>query len=76
MAQDISEQLSSDNIINELTNEEFLDAIYGVGEKSVESITDFFNKEDTRKIFEQLKNYGVNVDPKKYSDHIDADNTK
>jgi DNA ligase (NAD+) len=90
MAQDLAEAIQNSlvhkggefriqnewEMMNIFTNEEFLRWIYGIWEKSIKSITDFFNNENTRKIFEQLKEYWVNSDPKKYSDYIDADSAK
>lgn len=75
-AQDITEQLKSENFIEELTNEEFLSSIYGIGEKIVESMNTFFHNKHNLTVFEQLKAYGVNVDPKKYTDQIKASEAK
>ncbi|MFA7298316.1 MAG: NAD-dependent DNA ligase LigA [Candidatus Absconditabacterales bacterium] len=76
MAQDISEQLNSENIISQLTNQEFLRSIYGIGEKSVETITQFFSNKEKLQLFHQLQSYGVNMDPKKYSDLLRASDAK
>jgi NAD-dependent DNA ligase len=76
MAQDVSEQLESQDFINQLTNEEFLRSIYGIGEKTVESMTTFFTTQDNLQLIEQLQQYGVNMDPKKYSDILKASDAK
>ena len=84
MAQDIAWQIQNSEfrmqnkweMINLLTDEEFLRWIYWIGEKSIETITTFFSDKKNLAILEQLKNYGVNLDPKKHSDHIDTDTAK
>lgn len=69
-------RIQNECIINTLTDTEWLWNIYGIGEKSVESIIHFFTVENTRKIFEQLKAYGVNMDPKKYNDIVKTNEAK
>jgi len=76
MAQDIAKQLSNKEMMQELTNKEFLVAIYGIGEKSVESITTFFQNKYNIKLLEQLTEYGVNMDPKKYTDNSNISEAK
>ncbi len=76
IAQDISEQLQSQDFMSELTNEEFLRSIYWIGEKTVENLTKFFTAKDNLDLLEQLKGYGVNMDPKKYSDILKASDAK
>ena len=76
MAQDISEQIESQDFISQLTNEEFLRSIYGIGEKTVESMTKFFTAKHNLQLIEQLKHYGVSMDPKKYSDILKASEAK
>lgn len=76
MAQDIAEQLTSENFITQLTNKEFLSSIYGIGEKTVKSMHTFFHNKHNLAILEQLKTYWVNMDPQKYSDQIKASDTK
>jgi len=76
MAQDIAEQLSSKDFIIELTNEEFLSSIYGIGEKTVKSMDTFFHNKHNLTILKQLKEYGVNMDPKKYTDQIKVSEAK
>lgn len=76
MAQDISEQLHSEHFIDEVTNEEFLSSIYGIGEKTVQSMTKFFHAKHNLKLLDQLKTYGVNMDPNKYNDLIKASEAK
>lgn len=78
MAQDLSEAMIHEKweMIDVLTNEEFLRWIYWIWEKSIETITAFFKDKKNLDIFEQLKNYGVNLDPKAYTDFIKADEAK
>lgn len=84
MAQDVTEaiQNSEFRIQNEwemiyiLTNKEFLESIYGIGEKSVDTISTFFSDKKNLQLLEQLKVYGVNMDPKKYSDTLKASEAK
>ncbi len=76
MAQDISEQLHHKDFIKDLTNEEFLSNIYGIGEKTVQSVTSFFTAKHTIKLLDELKAYGVNLDPKKHSDTLKASEAK
>jgi NAD-dependent DNA ligase len=59
-----------------LTNIDFLNSIYGIGEKTVENIKKFFTTKHNLNVLEQLKDYGVNMDPKKYSDHLKASEAK
>ncbi len=49
-----------DNIMN-ATTEEFTD-IFDVGEISGKNVVEFFNNPDNRKIIEELKEYGVNME--------------
>jgi len=42
----------------------------------VESITKFFTAKHNLKLLGQLKQYGVNMDPKKYSDLLKASEAK
>jgi NAD-dependent DNA ligase len=44
-------------MIDLFSNEELLRSIYGIGEKSVESITVFFTNKTNLNVLEQLKNY-------------------
>lgn len=76
MAQDISEQLHHEDIIKDLTDKEFLSNIYGIGEKTVESITKFFSTKHNLKLLDELKDYGVNLNPNKYSDILKASEAK
>lgn len=78
MAQDLTNTMIDEKweMRNLLTNEEFLRWIYGIWEKSVETITAFFSDKKNLNILEQLKKYGVNFDPKKYSDLLKASETK
>ena len=76
MAQDLAEQLTSKDLFSQVTNEEFLRSIYWIGEKTVESITSFFQNKHNLKILEQLEEAGVNFDPKKYTDLIKASEAK
>lgn len=76
MAQDIAEQLTDEDIVAQLTNEEFLSSIYGIGEKTVKNMTKFFHAKHNLKLLEQLKEYWVNMNAKKYSDHLKASEAK
>lgn len=76
MAQDLAEQLTSKDFFSQVTNEEFLRSIYGIGEKTVESITSFFTSKHNLKILDQLQQSNVNFDPKKYTDLIKASEAK
>ena len=77
MAQDIASQMNDEWwMMNNLTDAEWLWNIYGIGEKSVETITTFFSDQKNLHLLEQLKNYGVNMDPKKYSDILKASEAK
>ena len=76
MAQDLAEQLTNKDFFPQVTNEEFLRSIYGIGEKTVESITGFFQNKHNLKLLEQLEQVGVNFDPKKYTDLIKASEAK
>ncbi|HMS91553.1 MAG TPA: helix-hairpin-helix domain-containing protein, partial [Candidatus Absconditabacterales bacterium] len=78
MAQDLAKEMINDTLkmIDLVTNQELLRSIYGIGEKSVESISTFFQDKDNIKLLKQLEAYGVNMDPKKYTDHIRTDEVK
>ncbi len=78
MAQDLTNAMINDKweMIDLLTNQEFLWSVYGIGEKTVESMTKFFTTKHNLKLLEQLKRYGVNMDPKKYSDLLKASEAK
>ena len=78
IAQDLTNTMIDEKweMKNLLTNEEFLRWIYWIGEKSVETITAFFSDKKNLNILEQLKKYGVNFDPKKYSDLLKASEAK
>ena len=78
IAQDLTNTMIDEKweMRNLLTNEEFLRWIYGIWEKSVETITAFFSDKKNLNILEQLKKYGVNFDPKKYSDLLKASEAK
>ncbi len=77
MAQDIASQMNDEWwMMNDMTNSEWLRSIYGIGEKSVQSITKFFHSKHNLKLLEQLREYWVNMDPKKYNDHINPNEAK
>jgi len=86
MAQDLSEGIlnfefwilnwDTHSIIEEISNQEFLSSVYGIGEKTVESITNFFQNKHNIKLLEQLEAYWVNFDPKKYTDRIKENKAK
>ena len=76
MAQDLAEAMSNEQWamndeenIKTITNEEFLRSIYGIGEKTVENIKEFFHDKNNLEIINQLKAYGVNINPQKYTDN-------
>ena len=64
------------DIIEYLTNVDFLASIYGIGEKTVQTITHFFQEKNNIKMLEALKATGVNLDPHKYNDQISASEAK
>ena len=72
MAQDLATKLAEHGttnwMIQTLTSMEFLDAVYGIGEKTTQSIIEFFAKEHNQNMIQRLINYWVNFDPKKYTD--------
>lgn len=78
MAQDISEKMINEKweMINLLTNEEFLRWIYGLWEKTVENIAKFFHTKHNLKLLDELKEYWVNMDPKKHNDLLKASEAK
>ena len=76
MAQDIAEQLKSNDFINEITQAEFLSSIYWIGEKTEESIGIFFHNKHNLKLLEQLQQAGVNFNPSEYNDLIKTDAAK
>jgi len=49
-----------------MTNEEFLRGIYGVGEKIVEGIVQFFHHNTV--LLRRLEAYGLNFDASKYTE--------
>ncbi len=77
MAQDLTSQMNDKQwMMDNLTDPERLSNIYWIGEKTVESITKFFSAKHNLKVLDELKDYGVNLDPKKYSDLLKADEAK
>ena len=77
MAQDIASQMNNDKwIINNLTDTEWLWNIYGIGEKSIDTISTFFTNPKNLQLLKQLENHGVNMDPTKYNDFIKIDDSK
>lgn len=84
MAQDIALQIQNVEfriqnewaMINLLTDENFLRWIYWIGEKSVNTISTFFSNKKNLQLLEQLKAYGVNMNPNKYNDLIKASEAK
>ena len=87
MAQDIASQMNNAKwnevphsgeqwMMDNLTDTEWLRSIYGIGEKTVENMTKFFHAKHNVKIIEQLKWYGVNLDPKKYSNLLKVSDAK
>ena len=77
MAQDIASQMNNDKwIINNLTDTEWLWSIYGIGEKSIDTISTFFTNPKNLQLLKQLENHGVNMDPTKYNDFIKINDSK
>ena len=84
MAQELAEWIENwklkienyEDLKDIFTNIDFLKSIYGIGEKTVENIKKFFTTKHNLNVLEQLKDYGVNMDPKKYSDHLKASEAK
>ena len=77
MAQDIASQMNNDKwIINNLTDTEWLWSIYGIGEKSIDTISTFFTNPKNLQLLKQLENHGVNMDPTKYNDFTKIDDSK
>lgn len=84
MAQDIASQIEEgrwkienvDNLEKAITDITFLDSIYWIWEKTVESITTFFHNKHNLKLLEQLEKAGINIDPNKYTDLIKASEAK
>jgi DNA ligase (NAD+) len=82
IAQDITKQMNNDDsamqvwIFDLSSNEDFLCSIYGIWEKTIENITNFFHDKNNIKMLEQLKKYWVNLDPKKYNNFIRAEESK
>ena len=76
IAQDISKLLTSENISKELTNKEFLVSIYGIGEKTVENISKFFENKNNIVMLKKLEEAGINMDPNKYGNHLNMNDIK
>ena len=84
MAQDIASQIEDgrwkienvDNLEKAITDITFLDSIYWIWEKTVESITTFFHNKHNLKLLEHLEKAGVNMDPNTYTDLIKASEAK
>ncbi len=87
MAQDITEKMQNSEfriqnidhlswVLNLLSDAEWLRNIYGIGEKTVESTTSFFHNIHNLQLLQQLKDYGVNLDPQKYNDFLKKDDAK
>lgn len=66
-----------DDLEKIMTDETFLRSVYGIGEKSVESIKDFFTDKDKKKLLQRLEAFGVNFDSAAYIQGIlDAEHAK
>lgn len=55
-------------VLHLLVDEEFLQGIYGIGEKSIVAIKQFFGDKQNKKLLDVLEKFGVNFDPKKYDE--------
>ena len=55
-----------ENLIKHITDETFLQAIFGIGEKTLQEIQDFFTKKTNKELLERLATFGINFDPIKY----------
>ncbi|MCF7834654.1 NAD-dependent DNA ligase LigA [Candidatus Gracilibacteria bacterium] len=62
-----NDELSSlDNLIKHLTDGDFINNIFGIGEKTVETIVNFFKDKQNILLLKQLEEFGLNFDPIKY----------
>ena len=57
---------SLDNLIKHITDPDFLTNIFGIGEKTLQEIQQFFTTKKNLKILHDLEEYGINFDPIKY----------
>ena len=55
-----------ENLIKHITDETFLQAIFGIGEKTLQEIQDFFAKKTNKELLERLASFGINFDPIKW----------
>jgi len=55
-----------ENLIKHITDETFLQAIFGIGEKTLQEIQDFFSNKHNKELLERLESFGINFDPIKY----------
>lgn len=55
-----------ENLTKHITNPDFLNSISGIGEKTVQEITDFFNNKHHLEILKKLEEFWLNFDPIKY----------
>ncbi len=77
MAQDLASQMNDEKwMMNNLTDAEWLRNIYGIGEKTIASITKFFSTKHNLKVLDELQQYWVNLNPKKYSDTLKSSEAK
>lgn len=76
IAQDISKLLTNKNISKELTDEDFLVSIYGIGAKTVENLRNFFDDNKNISILKQLEGVWVNMNPQEYNDYIETNEIK
>jgi DNA ligase (NAD+) len=59
-----------------MTDTQWLTDIYGVGTKTVENISQFFQNTNNLTVLKELESAGLNMDPQKYSDTISKDEAK
>jgi DNA ligase (NAD+) len=55
-----------ENLIKHITDETFLQAIFGIGEKTLQEIQEFFTKKNNKELLERLSVFGINFDPIKW----------
>lgn len=55
-----------ENLIKHITDQDFLNSIFGIWEKTVQEIIDFFNNKNNIEILKRLEEFWLNFDPIKY----------
>lgn len=67
---------NDEDLKNVLTDISFVNSVYGIGEKTIENIRNFFEDKNNIAILKQLKKAGINMNPHKYTNHIEVDEAK